>query len=822
MRKKLLLSLLAAVCCMSMWAQTTGPASNEIWYTSSTGEAIENFVTEMDATSNTYTDGKGVATFASDVTEIPDWAFFDCTALTSITLPEGLLTIGESAFFNCTSLDFVVPATVTTIGEGAFGYDEEEFPIVGIPDGVLSFADGYSTTIALYAFYGVYFSSVILSEGMTEIGYASFMSCEYLKSIVIPKSMKTIGDYAFMNCINLTSVTIPEGVTSIGSQAFSDCSNLKEVTMLCTTPPTVDEHDTWYGISGDAVLVVPSGCKSTYETAGWDAWFTIKEAEPLDATGPASNEIWYTSTDGNPVAFDFSSIGEPVKNEKPDGKDYFVATFASDVTSLTHDYGVSGGYYPTLKTMTVPACLESLGKEGYPLFKEMGNFESITFPEDSKLNYIGPRCFEKSGLKSICIPKGVTELSSNSFYECPSLETVTYAEGSQLATIGESAFAYSECYNTINIPASVKTIKANAFNTCTDEYSTATITFAEGCQLETIGEQAFGLNILESITIPASVKNIGSAIFYGSTIGTIILEGTPETIASDAFDNIWGPFVKYEESDIDIVYSMYSLLLWGEEKTSEDLTAEEKTAIIEAAEADDWYYHELDSDMPEFFSTELVTKLILPAGWTGMEYVDEETPWYEGYLSLVNKAQEVTEVGWTSMYLDYNYTLSIGAVAFYASKAEGNTITLQPIQGVIPANTGVIIKAPKESTLCITKTTETPTTTITDNLFRGVTEDTDNPGDVYVLSPETTESNPVFQNYTGAKLGANKAYILKSDLGANASNTLRFVIGGKATGIETVSADDTITTATYNMAGQRVSDDYRGLVIKNGKKMWNN
>ena len=174
------------------------------------------------------------------------------------------------------------------------------------------------------------------------------------------------------------------------------------------------------------------------------------------------------------------------------------------------------------------------------------------------------------------------------------------------------------------------------------------------------------------------------------------------------------------------------------------------------------------------------------------------------------------------MYLDYNYTLSIGAVAFYASTAEGNTITLQPIQGVIPANTGVIIKAPKESTLCITETTKTPTTTITDNLFRGVTEDTDNPGDVYVLSPETTESNPVFQNYTGATLGANKAYILKSDLGANASNTLRFVIGGKATGIEAVSADDTITTATYNMAGQRVSDDYRGLVIKNGKKMWNN
>ena len=361
MRKKLLLSLLAAVCCMSMWAQTTGPADNEIWYTS-TDETID-FSTIGTVISNEKPDGKDyfVATFDDDVTEIPEdaswentsllkltsitlpasvetignYAFEECTNLKSVTFAEGsklstlgeevfaysaiteielpagitsiparsfvfcldlesvtfagkITEIGQYAFLDCTSLDFVVPATVTTIGEDAFGYDEEIFEIeevpLRVPEAVLSFADGYSTTIGSEAFRGAYFSTIILSEGMTEIGYASFMSCEYLKSIVIPKSMKTIGDYAFMNCINLPSVTIPEGVTSIGTQAFSFCSNLKEVTMLCTAPPTVNDYDAWSDISADAVLVVPSGCKSAYETAGWDAWFTIKEGEPLNVT----------------------------------------------------------------------------------------------------------------------------------------------------------------------------------------------------------------------------------------------------------------------------------------------------------------------------------------------------------------------------------------------------------------------------------------------------------------------------------------------------------------------------------------------------------
>lgn len=396
---------------------------------------------------------------------------------------------------------------------------------------------------------------------------------------------------------------------------------------------------------------------------------------------------------------------------------------------------------------------------------------------------------------------------------------MTFAPDSKLETIGEMAFLYTEGLNSIEIPASVKLIGESAFYRCPQ----LNLTFAPGSQLETIKGSAFSGNIFNTFTIPASVKTIEGGIFSGSCIETLIFEGTPETIADDALADIWLEYY-YEDPDLDPIISMYSLLLWGEEKTFEELTDDEEAEIISAAEADGWEYAPYDEewDCPPYFYKESLPTLILPADWTDNGYVDEETPWYGGCFNLASgaKAQEVTEVGWTSMYLDYNYTLPMGAVAFYASKSEGSKITLVPIKGVIPANTGVIIKAEKNCVLTAIKTDEDPSTTITNNLLRGVTEDTQVTEEVYVLSPATTESSPVFENYTGTTLGANKAYILKSDVAAG--DVLNFEFAGAATAIDHVSVQPGKTSSVrYNLNGQAVGADYKGIVIVNGKKMLN-
>ena len=106
------------------WVQP-GPANDEIWYTSSDGNIVTSYRTSSLPTivSNTYVDGKGVIKFASDVTSIGYRAFYDCTSLTSVTIPNSVTIIEQSAFSDCSGLSSVIiPNSVTSIGWYAFQY----------------------------------------------------------------------------------------------------------------------------------------------------------------------------------------------------------------------------------------------------------------------------------------------------------------------------------------------------------------------------------------------------------------------------------------------------------------------------------------------------------------------------------------------------------------------------------------------------------------------------------------------------------------------------------------------------------------------------
>ena len=135
------------------------------------------------------------------VTSIGQYAFYNCSGLTSVTIPEGVTSIENFAFYNCSGLTNVtIPESVTSIRQLAF------FGCSGL-------------------------TSVTISEGVTSIGTKAFQNCSGLTSVTIPASVTSIGDYAFYNCSGLTSVTIPAGVTSIGGSAFSGCSGLTSVTI---------------------------------------------------------------------------------------------------------------------------------------------------------------------------------------------------------------------------------------------------------------------------------------------------------------------------------------------------------------------------------------------------------------------------------------------------------------------------------------------------------------------------------------------------------------------------------------------------------------
>ena len=201
------------------------------------GIADECFNTQGELSSVTIPEG---------VTSIGYGVFSGCTGLTSVTVPEGVTSIGKGAFKGCTSLStIVIPESVTSIGTDAFSdtawYDSQ-------PDGLIYaglVAYRYKGTctgeivlrpdtagIADECFRGQReLSSVTIPEGVTSIGYGVFSGCKGLTSVTIPESVTSIGNYAFGNT-GLTAVVIPKSVTLIADEAFSYCKQLQTVTVL--------------------------------------------------------------------------------------------------------------------------------------------------------------------------------------------------------------------------------------------------------------------------------------------------------------------------------------------------------------------------------------------------------------------------------------------------------------------------------------------------------------------------------------------------------------------------------------------------------------
>ena len=229
-------------------------------------------------------------TIGESVTSIGDYAFAYCSSLTSVSIGESVTSIGDYAFSDCSSLKSVtIPNSVTSIGDRAFE-GCSKLTSVTIGESVTSIGNsafrGCSkltsitipnsvTSIGEYAFCNCSsLTSVTIPNSVTSIGYAAFGWCSSLTSVTIGESVTSIGEYAFYNCSSLTSVTIPNSVTSIGDRAFGWCSSLTSITCKAATPPLCYSY-TFEGVS-KSIPVYVCGCVEAYKASAWEYFTNIQ------------------------------------------------------------------------------------------------------------------------------------------------------------------------------------------------------------------------------------------------------------------------------------------------------------------------------------------------------------------------------------------------------------------------------------------------------------------------------------------------------------------------------------------------------------------
>ena len=254
-------------------------------------------------------------TIPNSVTSIKEWAFKDCTGLTSVTIGNSVSLIEWEAFDGCTGLKKVIISDIAAWCEITFdlsyhGTNEQlacwsnplfyahhlfsdentEITNLVIPNSVTSInrnafcgCSGLTsvtipnsvTSIGNYAFYGCSgLTSVTIGNNVTTIGQYAFYNCRGLTSVTIPNSVTSIGNSAFEGCSGLTSVTIPNSVTSLGSSAFRDCSGLTSVTIGNSV--TSIGNSAFYGCSGLTSVTIGSGVKEIkYDAFNCDNLATV-------------------------------------------------------------------------------------------------------------------------------------------------------------------------------------------------------------------------------------------------------------------------------------------------------------------------------------------------------------------------------------------------------------------------------------------------------------------------------------------------------------------------------------------------------------------
>lgn len=468
-------------------------------------------------------DGKPVTQIAAQafrVSKVPA-----ALNITKITIPDSVTTMGNGVFFGCSNLQEVV------------------FPEnVSIPSTASMFRD----CTAL--------QSVTIPQNVTSLDMYMFQNCESLETISFPEgSLLVLIQMLALKKTAIQEIELPKNLEKIESQAFEDCKKLTDITI----------HDKVTSISTSAFNNIPKEQLTIHGIAG-------------------SYAFDYANTNG----YTFAAIQEGVdlvttylqaKIDEAKGLDpelYTKESYANLLTAIAHAEQVLEEATEQTQIDTEIAALQGVIDaldpfafryqeiaEGTEIaitgFNNPGGAAEIPAAIDGKpVTSIGEGAFENVMITAVSIPASVKNIHNLAFKSCSQLQTVTFAEGSALASIGDNAFEGCQKLSSLQLPEGVTEIGRAAFNGCralrevtvpTGVTEIEDFTFGVCASLReihlpegltSIGASAFtGCAALTQIVLPDGVTALGARAFNNcQALAKVLVPASVESIAEDAFN----------------------------------------------------------------------------------------------------------------------------------------------------------------------------------------------------------------------------------------------------------------------------------------------
>ncbi len=364
----------------------------------------------------------------SALTKIPNYAFDNCNALTSITFPENLTEIGNVAFWGDPFTEITIPDAVTSIGSEAFSNCK------------------ILTKVTLSA-----------NSNLTTIGSKAFSDCAALTEIMIPKKVTSIGSKSFYGCTSLKSLTFGEDMTSqitINSNAFENCYNSGFTTLNLTGRRFSVESDAFKNCNKLTNVTIGGGViKLGDYVFNGDTKITTITFESGDEILNLGNQVFNSC----PITeFDFSNRGVSLSGTFKSHTKLTKVIFGSKETTIGTD---SFNGCTSLTNVTFGSGVKSIMKGA---FENCTGLTSLDFTNDTSLTEINgfKGC---TGLTSVSYASNVTLIGEEAFYGCSGLKNFTF---SSITSLGKKAF-YNSGLTKIDVTSALTSLGEECFASCT-------------------------------------------------------------------------------------------------------------------------------------------------------------------------------------------------------------------------------------------------------------------------------------------------------------------------------------------------------------------